>query len=106
MCTKLKPQLHSEVLSSCGSSLVRVDVHDVAVARVLGMSDSAKSFEFIIVLWLEFGDHRKLDIFIKHMQNRVSCFQAGVVLSACALSTCTVFLVHQTRATATFRSSK
>ena len=38
-CPKLEPQLHSEVLSSCGSSLVGVDVHNVAVARVLGMSD-------------------------------------------------------------------
>ena len=44
MCTKLEPQLHSEVLSSCGSSLVGVDVHNVAVARVLGTSDSAKAF--------------------------------------------------------------
>ena len=43
-CPKLKPQLHSEVRSSCGSSLVRVGVHNVAEARVLGMSDSATSF--------------------------------------------------------------
>ena len=41
MCTKLKPQLHSEVLISRGWSLVGVDVHNVAVARVLGMRDSA-----------------------------------------------------------------
>ena len=42
MCTKLKPQLHSEVLSSCGSSLVGVNVNKAAVAQVLGMSDLAK----------------------------------------------------------------
>ena len=39
-----EPQLHSEVLNSCGSSLVSVGVRNSAVARVLGMSDSAKSF--------------------------------------------------------------
>ena len=41
---KLEPQLHYQILSSCGPSLVRVGVRSVAVARVLGMSDSAKSF--------------------------------------------------------------
>ena len=36
-CPQLEPQLHSEVLNICGLSLVGVDVHNVAVARVLGM---------------------------------------------------------------------
>ena len=54
-CPKLEPHLHSEVLSSRGSSLVGVDVHNVAVALFLGMSDSANTFELIIVPWLEFG---------------------------------------------------
>ena len=31
-CPKLEPQLHSEVLSSCGSSHVDFDVHNVVVA--------------------------------------------------------------------------
>ena len=43
MITKLEPQLHSGVLSSWGSSLVGVDVRNVAVAGVLGMTNSVKS---------------------------------------------------------------
>ena len=40
-----------------------VDFENVAVARVLGMSDLE------MLLWLESGANRKLHMLIKHMQN-------------------------------------
>ena len=49
MCTNLRPQRHSEVLSSYGSILVGVDIHNVAVVGVLGMSDSARNVLSFIV---------------------------------------------------------
>ncbi len=43
MSRKREPQLHSEVRSRCGSGLVGVDVHIVAVARLLGTSEHLRT---------------------------------------------------------------
>ena len=79
MYPKHEQQLHFDVRSSCGSSLVGVNVHNVAVAQVLGMSDSANTFEVIIIQFLDFGEYRTSDMCIKHMQKCVLCFQATVL---------------------------
>ena len=47
-CPNLKAQSNSKVLSSCGLSLVGVDVHNVALARVLGVPDSANSSAYVL----------------------------------------------------------
>lgn len=48
-----------------GRSLLGVDFENVAVARVLGMSDLE------MLLWLEFGAHRTWHMLIKLMLNNI-----------------------------------
>jgi hypothetical protein len=43
MCVRLEPQQHFQVWRRCGCSLVGVDFENVAVVRVLGMPESAKT---------------------------------------------------------------